>query len=60
RPACPVRSGSSPTWWTRVAEEAPGAEPHDGNERWGRLYAVVLAALALEIAGLWVLERVFR
>jgi hypothetical protein len=43
-----------------VAEEAPGAEPHDGNERWGRLYAVVLAALALEIAGLWVLERVFR
>ena len=42
-----------------MAEEA-GAEPHDGEERWGRLYAVVLAALALEIAALWVLERVFQ
>ncbi|HVP61553.1 MAG TPA: hypothetical protein VMT11_13395 [Myxococcaceae bacterium] len=28
--------------------------------RWGRLYALVLGALALEIIGLWVLERVFR
>lgn len=43
-----------------MAEGAPGAEPHDGNERWARLYALVLAALALEIIGLWVLERVFR
>jgi hypothetical protein len=34
----------------------PGAEA----ERWGRLYALLLGALALEIAGLWVLERVFR
>jgi hypothetical protein len=32
------------------------AEP----ERWGRLYALVLGALGLEIAALWVLERVFR
>jgi len=39
----------------RVGEPAEGGEP-----RWGRLYALVLAALALEIAGLWVLERVFR
>jgi hypothetical protein len=31
-----------------------------GHQRWGQLYALVLAALALEIAGLWVLERVFR
>lgn len=43
-----------------MAEEAPGAGPRDGEERWGRLYAIVLAALALEIAGLWVLERIFR
>ena len=43
-----------------MAEEARGAETHGGEERWGRLYALVLAALALEIAGLWVLERVFR
>jgi hypothetical protein len=43
-----------------VAEEARGAETHDGEERWSTLYALVLAALALEIAGLWVLERVFR
>jgi len=42
-----------------VAEEAD-AETHDGEERWSTLYALVLAALALEIAGLWVLERVFR
>jgi len=38
-----------------VAEEVRRAE-----ERWGRLYMLVLGALALEIAGLWVLERVFR
>ena len=39
-----------------------GGEPEDGPgaERWGRLYALLLGALALEIAGLWVLERVFR
>jgi len=30
------------------------------KERWGRLYALVLGALTLEIAGLWLLERVFR
>jgi hypothetical protein len=37
------------------------AEPAEaGEQRWGRLYGLVLAALALEIAGLWVLERVFR
>jgi hypothetical protein len=45
----------------RVGEEVPGVEDAEpGEERWGRLYALVLAALALEIAGLWVLERVFR
>ncbi len=38
----------------RVAEGEPTPE------RWGRLYAVVLGALALEIALLWALERVFR
>ena len=43
-----------------MAEEARGAETHDGEERWSTLYALVLAALALEIIGLWVLERVFR
>ena len=37
-----------------------GEPGEGGQERWGRLYALVLAALALEIAGLWVLERVFR
>jgi len=44
-----------------VAERDPEperAEPRD--ERWGRLYALVIGALVLEIAGLWVLERVFR
>lgn len=30
------------------------------KERWDRLYALVLGALTLEIAGLWLLERVFR
>jgi hypothetical protein len=40
-----------------VAEPEPGEA---GEERWGRLYALLLGALALEIAGLWVLERVFR
>jgi hypothetical protein len=37
------------------AERAPSAP-----ERWGRLYALVLGVLALEIAALWVLARVFR
>ena len=36
------------------------AEESERGERWGRLYALVIAALAVEIAGLWVLERVFR
>ena len=36
----------------------PEARP--GEERWGRLYALVLGALAVEIVALWVLERVFR
>ena len=36
------------------------AEESEPGERWGRLYALVIAALVLEIAGLWVLERVFR
>ena len=36
----------------------PEAGP--GEERWGRLYSLVLGALAVEIAALWVLERVFR
>jgi hypothetical protein len=44
----------------RVAEEVRGDRADDGDERWGRLYAVVLVALAIEIVGLWVLERVFR
>jgi hypothetical protein len=35
-------------------------EPEDGGARWGRLYALLLGALALEITGLWVLEQVFR
>lgn len=39
---------------------APVRRPTGGQERWGRLYALLLGALALEIAGLWVLERVFR
>jgi len=34
--------------------------PPPGEERWNRLYALVLGALALEIAALWVLERAFR
>ena len=42
------------------AEGVQGAEPEDGEARWGRLYALLLGALALEIAGLWVLERVLR
>ena len=37
--------------------DLPDAGPGEG--RWRRLYAVVLGALVLEIAGLWVLERVF-
>jgi len=36
------------------------ADESEPGERWGRLYALVIAALAVEIAGLWVLERVFR
>jgi len=44
-----------------VAEEGRGVEGEgEGETRWGRLYALLLGALALEIAGLWVLERVFR
>lgn len=35
-------------------------EESEPGERWGRLYALVIAALAVEIVGLWVLERVFR
>ncbi len=36
-------------------------EPREaGEERWGRLYALVVGALALEIVGLWVLERIFQ
>jgi hypothetical protein len=39
----------------------PGGETPDAEEsRWGRLYGLVLGMLALEIAGLWVLELVFR
>ncbi len=37
------------------ADGAPGRE-----ERWRRLYALVLGALVLEIVGLWVLGQVFR
>ena len=41
-----------------------GAEPDrpgaPREERWRRLYALVLGFLAAEIAGLWVLEHVFR
>jgi hypothetical protein len=36
------------------------AEESEPGERWARLYALVIAVLAVEIAGLWVLERVFR
>jgi hypothetical protein len=47
-----------------VAEPGPPGAPlrrsTGGEERWGRLYALLLGALVLEIAGLWVLERVFR
>ena len=44
-----------------MGEPVPGAEPGERREeRWRRLYALVLGALVLEIAGLWVLERVFR
>ena len=35
-------------------------EPRPAEERWGRLYALVLGALVVEIAMLWILERVFR
>jgi len=42
-----------------VAEE-PDPLPADLDTRWGRLYGLVLAALALEIAGLWLLEWVYR
>jgi hypothetical protein len=43
-----------------VRPGAPLRRSTGGEERWGRLYALLLGALALEIAGLWVLERVFR
>ena len=47
-----------------MAEPGPPGAPvrrsTGGEERWGRLYALLLGALVLEIAGLWVLERVFR
>jgi len=36
----------------------PAAGP--GEERWGRLYALVIGVLAVEIAALWVLGQVFR
>ena len=36
----------------------PEAGP--GEERWGRLYALVIGVLAVEIAALWVLGQVFR
>jgi len=48
---------------------APGGRPPGGAgapaaearpERWGRLYALVLGVLALEITGLWALARVFQ
>jgi len=42
----------------RVGE--PAAQAPSSAERWGRLYALVLGVLALEIAGLWVLARVFE
>jgi hypothetical protein len=42
----------------RVGE--PEAQAPPSPERWGRLYAMVLGVLALEIAGLWVLARVFE
>lgn len=51
-----ARFDSSPTWSTRVAETEPEVE----QGRWGRLYFLVLAVLAMEIAGLWVVEQVFR
>jgi hypothetical protein len=35
------------------------AEPADDARRWRTLYALVLAALALEIALSWVITRVF-
>jgi hypothetical protein len=34
--------------------------PEREPERWGRLYALVLGVLALEIAALWMLGQVFR
>jgi hypothetical protein len=50
-----------------VAELVRGAEPGEapaprpgGEERWRRLYFLVLGVLAVEIAALWVLARVFR
>jgi hypothetical protein len=44
----------------RVAEEVRRDGSAQGDERWGRLYALVLTVLVMEIAGLWILERVFR
>ena len=41
----------------RVGEPAAEAS---SPERWDRLYALVLGVLALEIAGLWILARVFE
>jgi hypothetical protein len=38
----------------------PGAEAQSPPERWGRLYALVLGVLALEVAGLWLLARAFE
>jgi hypothetical protein len=35
------------------------AEPADDARRWRTLYALVLAALALEIALLWAITRAF-
>jgi hypothetical protein len=51
----PGAEGPEPTAAGTASTEEEG--PHG---RWGRLYALVLGVLALEIAGLWVLARAFR
>lgn len=44
-----------------MAESRDDAPPVEARqERWSRLYALVLGVLALEIAGLWVLARAFN
>ena len=42
------------------APVAQGAEGEAEQGRWGWLYGLVLGVLAVEIAGLWILEQVFR